>query len=465
MTKNTPSNQNPNSENVKMRGLKLEKSDAKQIEKLTQKKAKLEIKLVHLQEKMKILKKAEQLEKTKENKIDPEIIATFQKLGISLNEQQRLLNFGLENQGKNQEKKPLAQDIILDSVSVRTTFERDLAKLGVIFCPFSKAVVEYPELVQKYLGSVVPFGDNFFACLNSAVFSDGTFVYIPPNVNCPMDLSTYFRINASGTGQFERTLIIADQNSSVSYLEGCTAPERKQNQLHAAVVELVALKGAKIKYSTVQNWYAGDESGQGGVYNLVTKRGICHEKAQISWTQVETGSAITWKYPSVVLKGDDSVGQFYSISITKNHQQADTGSKMIHLGNNSKSSIISKSITQNYGVNTYRGLVKMSPKAQSCYNFTSCDSLILEQNKTSETKEIDSKKYENNQLTAEENLPNLKMQFQKLATKSYNSLSKKISKSETKLTPKLEPRLEPKWEEIEEIIKKLAKINQMKSRK
>ena len=274
-------------------------------------------------------------------------------------------------------QKPMAQDIILDSVSVRTTFEQELRRVGIIFCPFSRAVTEFPELVQKYLGSVVPFGDNFFACLNLAVFSDGTFVYIPKNVVCPMDLSTYFRINAIGTGQFERTLIIADTGSSVSYLEGCTAPERKENQLHAAVVELIALEGAEIKYSTVQNWYAGDKLGVGGVYNLVTKRGICSQNAKISWTQVETGSAITWKYPSVVLKGENSTGNFYSIAITKNYQQADTGSKMIHLGNNSKSLIISKSITQDHAINSYRGLVKISPKAQNCYNFTSCDSLIL----------------------------------------------------------------------------------------
>lgn len=297
--------------------------------------------------------------------IDPEIIRTFEKLGISINEQKRLSG--------------VAVDLVLDSVSVKTTFQEELNKLGIIFCPISEAVQKHPDLVKKYLGSVVPFSDNFYASLNSAVFSDGSFVYIPPNTVCPMELSTYFRINASETGQFERTLIIVDNNSSVSYLEGCTAPMRDKNQLHAAVVELVALENAKIKYSTVQNWYPGDKNGKGGIYNFVTKRGICLGKnSQISWVQVETGSSITWKYPSVILKGDNSVGEFYSVALTNNFQQADTGTKMIHIGKNTKSKIISKGISAGSSWNTYRGLVKILKNADNSRNYTCCDSLILQ---------------------------------------------------------------------------------------
>ncbi len=297
------------------------------------------------------------------DEVDPELIETYNKLGIPLHEQEVLAG--------------VAVDVVFDSVSVATTFKEKLAEAGVIFCPISEAVHEYPDLIKKYLGSVVPQQDNYFAALNSAVFSDGSFVYIPKGVRCPMELSTYFRINEAKTGQFERTLIIADEGSHVSYLEGCTAPMRDENQLHAAVVELVALGDAEIKYSTVQNWYPGDEDGNGGIYNFVTKRGICHKNAKISWTQVETGSAITWKYPSVVLRGDNSVGEFYSVALTRNYQQADTGTKMIHLGKNTKSTIISKGISAGKSQNAYRGLVRMSPRADGARNYTQCDSLLI----------------------------------------------------------------------------------------
>ncbi|MFV9925459.1 MAG: Fe-S cluster assembly protein SufB [Francisella endosymbiont of Hyalomma scupense] len=303
------------------------------------------------------------------DEVDPEIIETYKKLGIPLHEQEMLA--GVRN---------IAVDAVFDSVSVVTTFKEKLAEAGVIFCPISEAVQKYPELIQKYLGSVVPQGDNFFAALNSAVFSDGSFVYIPQGVTCPMELSTYFRINAMNTGQFERTLIIADENSYVSYLEGCTAPMRDENQLHAAVVELVALDGAEIKYSTVQNWYPGDKDGKGGIYNFVTKRGICYKNAKISWTQVETGSAITWKYPSVVLRGDNSIGEFYSVALTRHAQQADTGTKMIHLGKNTKSTIISKGISAGKASQAYRGLVRISPNAANARNFSQCDSLLIGHN-------------------------------------------------------------------------------------
>lgn len=298
------------------------------------------------------------------DEVDPELRKTFEKLGISLEEQKRLTG--------------VAVDAVIDSVSVKTTFKEKLAELGIIFCSFSEAVKEHPELVKKYMGSVVPYTDNFYAALNSAVFSDGSFCYIPKGVRCPMELSTYFRINASGTGQFERTLIIADNDAYVSYLEGCTAPMRDENQLHAAVVEIVALENAEIKYSTVQNWYPGDKNGKGGIYNFVTKRGICagaHSK--ISWTQVETGSAITWKYPSVILKGDYSTGEFYSVAVTNNCQQADTGTKMIHIGKNSKSTIISKGISAGRSNNSYRGLVRIGKKAENARNFSQCDSLLM----------------------------------------------------------------------------------------
>ena len=308
--------------------------------------------------------------KTSKNKpksldeVDPKLIETYKKLGIPLDEQKRLSG--------------IAVDAVFDSVSVATTFKDKLNEVGVIFCPISEAIQKHPELVKKYLGSVIPINDHYFATLNSAVFTDGSFVYIPEGVKCPMELSTYFRINASQTGQFERTLIIADKNSYVSYLEGCTAPMRDENQLHAANVELVALEGAEIKYSTVQNWYPGDENGKGGIYNFVTKRGLCKEKnSKISWTQVETGSAITWKYPSCILQGDNSVGEFYSIAITNNHQKADTGTKMIHLGKNTKSKIISKGISAGFADNTYRGLVDIFPKAKNAQNFTQCDSLLM----------------------------------------------------------------------------------------
>ncbi|MGD2132171.1 MAG: Fe-S cluster assembly protein SufB [Maricaulaceae bacterium] len=302
--------------------------------------------------------------------VPAEILQAYEKLGIPLKEQEVLL--GVEGAAK------VAVDAVFDSVSVATTFREELAKAGVIFMSISEAIREHPELVKKYLGSVVPQSDNFFATLNSAVFSDGTFVYVPEGVRCPMELSTYFRMNAEGTGQFERTLIVADKGSYVSYLEGCTAPMRDENQLHAAVVELVALEDAEIKYSTVQNWWPGDEEGKGGVYNFVTKRGDCRgDRSKISWTQVETGSAITWKYPSCILKGDDTVGEFYSIAITNGRQQADTGTKMIHLGKNSRSRIIAKGISAGHSNSTYRGLVSVHPKAAGARNFTQCDSLLI----------------------------------------------------------------------------------------
>ena len=301
------------------------------------------------------------------DEVDPELLATYEKLGIPLHEQEVLA--GVKN---------VAVDAVFDSVSVATTFKETLAEHGVIFCPISEAVKNHPELVQKYMGSVVPTADNYFAALNSAVFTDGSFVFIPKGVRCPMELSTYFRINAANTGQFERTLIIAEEGSYVSYLEGCTAPMRDENQLHAAVVELVAKDDAEIKYSTVQNWYPGDENGVGGIYNFVTKRGACRGKnSKISWTQVETGSAITWKYPSCILQGDNSVGEFYSVAITNNFQQADTGTKMIHLGKNTSSRIIAKGISAGKSQSTYRGLVKMMPKADGGRNFTQCDSLLI----------------------------------------------------------------------------------------
>ena len=298
------------------------------------------------------------------DEVDPELLKTYEKLGVPLAERAALAG--------------VAVDAVFDSVSVATTFKETLAELGIIFCSFGEAVREHPDLVRKYLGSVVPQGDNFFAALNSAVFSDGSFAYIPPGVRCPMELSTYFRINAAKSGQFERTLLVADKGSYVSYLEGCTAPQRDENQLHAAVVELVALEGAEIKYSTVQNWYPGDAEGKGGIYNFVTKRGACRgANSKISWTQVETGSAITWKYPSCILEGDNSVGEFYSVAITNNLQQADTGTKMIHLGRNTRSTIISKGISAGRGQNTYRGLVKIQPKAANARNYTQCDSLLI----------------------------------------------------------------------------------------
>ncbi len=296
--------------------------------------------------------------------VDPALLETYKKLGIPLHEHAKLAG--------------VAVDAVFDSVSVATTFKEKLKEAGVIFCSFSEAVQNYPELVQRYLGSVVPYKDNFFATLNSAVFSDGSFVYVPKNVRCPMELSTYFRINAANTGQFERTLIIADEGAYVSYLEGCTAPMRDENQLHAAVVELVALKDAQIKYSTVQNWYPGDKEGKGGIYNFVTKRGACRgANAKISWTQVETGSAITWKYPSVILQGDNSVGEFYSVALANNFQQADTGTKMIHLGKNTRSTIISKGISAGHGQNAYRGQVRVNPGASNARNYTQCDSLLI----------------------------------------------------------------------------------------
>jgi Fe-S cluster assembly protein SufB len=297
------------------------------------------------------------------DEMDPKLIETFEKLGIPLNEQKRLTG--------------VAVDAVFDSVSVATTHRDILGKKGIIFCPISEALREHPELVKKYLGSVVPRGDNFYAALNSAVFSDGSFVYIPKGVKCPMDLSTYFRINAAQTGQFERTLIVADEGAQVSYLEGCTAPKRDENQLHAAVVELVAHAGATIRYSTVQNWYAGDEEGRGGIYNFVTKRGRCEENARISWTQVETGSAITWKYPSCILKGDNAVGEFYSVALTKGCQQADTGTKMLHVGKNTRSTIIAKTISAGRGDSSYRGLVHVAPTAANARSYTQCDSLLI----------------------------------------------------------------------------------------
>ena len=298
------------------------------------------------------------------DEVDPEIRAAFDKLGISLGEQERLSG--------------VAVDAVMDSVSVATTFKEKLAELGIIFCSFSEAVREHPELVRKHLGSVVPYKDNFFAALNAAVFSDGSFCYIPKGVRCPMELSTYFRINAADTGQFERTLIIAEEDSTVSYLEGCSAPIRDKNQLHAAVVELIALDNAQIKYSTIQNWYPGDKNGRGGIYNFVTKRGWCKGKnSKISWTQVEAGSAITWKYPGVVLQGDDSIGEFYSVAVTNNYQQADTGTKMIHIGRNTRSTIISKGISAGHGQNTYRGLVQIGKGATGARNYSQCDSLLM----------------------------------------------------------------------------------------
>lgn len=297
------------------------------------------------------------------DEVDPELLDTFKKLGISIDEQKKLAG--------------VAVDVVMDSVSVTTTFQKTLSEKGIIFCSMSEAIQEHPELVKKYLGTVVPQRDNFYAALNSAVFSDGSFCYIPKGVRCPMELSTYFRINQAGTGQFERTLVVADKGSFVSYLEGCTAPSRDENQLHAAVVELIALDDAEIKYSTVQNWFPGNKEGKGGVFNFVTKRGICQERAKISWTQVETGSAVTWKYPSCILKGDNSVGEFYSIALTNNFQQADTGTKMIHLGKNTRSTIISKGISAGQSQNSYRGLVKIHPNAENARNFSECDSLLM----------------------------------------------------------------------------------------
>jgi Fe-S cluster assembly protein SufB len=297
------------------------------------------------------------------DEVDPEILKTYEKLGIPLLEQKKLAG--------------VAVDAVFDSVSIVTTYKEQLEKEGIIFCSFSEAAKNHPDLIEKYLGTVVPYTDNFFSALNSAVFSDGSFVYIPKGVKCPLELSTYFRINEKNTGQFERTLIIADEGSYVSYMEGCTAPMRDENQLHAAVVELVALPGATIKYSTIQNWYPGDKDGKGGIYNFVTKRGIAHENAKISWTQVETGSAITWKYPSVLLKGDNSVGEFYSVAVTNKKQQADTGTKMIHIGKNTKSTIVSKGISAAQGQNTYRGLVKMMKSAENARNFSQCDSMLM----------------------------------------------------------------------------------------
>ena len=297
------------------------------------------------------------------DEVDPELLDTFKRLGISLDEQKKLTG--------------VAVDVVMDSVSVATTFKKTLAEKGIIFCSISEAIKEHPELVKKYIGSVVPPRDNFYAALNSAVFSDGSFCYIPKGVKCPMELSTYFRINQAGTGQFERTLVVADQGSYVSYLEGCTAPSRDENQLHAAVVELIALDDAEIKYSTVQNWFPGDKEGKGGVYNFVTKRGLCERNAKISWTQVETGSAVTWKYPSCILKGDNSIGEFYSIAVTNNFQQADTGTKMVHLGKNTKSTIISKGISAGRSQNSYRGLVQIQSRAENARNFSQCDSLLM----------------------------------------------------------------------------------------
>ena len=297
------------------------------------------------------------------DEVDPELLRTMEKLGISIEEQKKLSG--------------VAVDFVMDSVSVATSFKEKLSELGIIFCSFSEAVHNHPDLVKKYMGTVVPHTDNYYSALNSAVFSDGSFCYIPKGVRCPMELSTYFRINESGTGQFERTLLIADESSYVSYLEGCTAPQRDENQLHAAVVELIALDKAEIKYSTVQNWYPGDSKGKGGVYNFVTKRGICGHRSKISWTQVETGSAVTWKYPSCILKGDHSIGEFYSVAVTNNFQQADTGTKMIHIGKNTKSTIISKGISAGKSQNSYRGLVKIGKGAKNSRNFSQCDSLLM----------------------------------------------------------------------------------------
>ncbi|HON21419.1 MAG TPA: Fe-S cluster assembly protein SufB, partial [Bacteroidales bacterium] len=307
-------------------------------------------------------KKQKQLQSLDE--VDPEIIAMFNRLGISLEEQKRLSG--------------VAVDAVVDSMSVKTTFQEELEREGIIFCSFGEAVQKYPELVRKYLGTVVHYGDNFFSALNSAVFSDGSFCYIPKGVKCPIELSTYFRINASNTGQFERTLIVADADAYVSYMEGCTAPQRDENQLHAAVVEIIAMENAEVKYSTVQNWFPGDKDGKGGIYNFVTKRGLCEgENSKISWTQVETGSSVTWKYPSCVLKGNNSVGEFYSVAVTNNYQQADTGTKMIHIGKNTKSTVISKGISAGYSQNSYRGLVRIAKQAKKARNYTQCDSLLL----------------------------------------------------------------------------------------
>ena len=298
------------------------------------------------------------------DEVDPQLVDTFNKLGIPLEEQMALAG--------------VAVDAVMDSVSVKTTFRETLAELGIVFCSFSEAVKDHPELVQKYLGSVVPYTDNYFAALNAAVFSDGSFCYIPKGVRCPMELSTYFRINAANTGQFERTLIVADEGAYVSYLEGCTAPQRDENQLHAAIVEIVVMKDADVKYSTVQNWYPGDKNGVGGIYNFVTKRGICKgDNAKLSWTQVETGSAITWKYPSCILQGDNSIGEFYSVALTNNHQQADTGTKMIHIGKNTRSRIVSKGISAGLSQNSYRGLVRVAKRAEGARNFSQCDSLLI----------------------------------------------------------------------------------------
>ena len=297
------------------------------------------------------------------SEVDPELLATFKKLGISIDEQKKLSG--------------VAMDVVIDSVSVATTFKKTLSEKGIIFCSISEAIKNHPDLVKKYIGSVVPVKDNYYAALNSAVFSDGSFCYIPKGVRCPMELSTYFRINQAGTGQFERTLVIADKESYVSYLEGCTAPSRDENQLHAAVVELIALDDSEIKYSTVQNWFPGSPDGKGGVFNFVTKRGLCEKNAKISWTQVETGSAVTWKYPSCILKGDNSIGEFYSIAVTNNYQQADTGTKMIHIGKNTKSTIISKGISAGKSQNSYRGLVKINSRADNARNFSQCDSLLM----------------------------------------------------------------------------------------
>lgn len=297
------------------------------------------------------------------DEVDPELIETFNKLGISLDEQKNLTG--------------VAVDAVMDSVSVKTTFSETLEKQGIIFCSFGEAIQKYPDLVKQYIGSVVPAADNFYAALNSAVFSEGSFCYIPKGVRCPMELSTYFRINAANSGQFERTLLIADEGAYVSYMEGCTAPQRDENQLHAAVVELIALKDAEIKYSTVQNWYPGDKNGNGGIYNLVTKRGLCKENAKISWTQVETGSAITWKYPGCILEGDNSVGEFYSVALTNNFQQADTGTKMIHIGKNTRSLVVSKGISAGKSQNSYRGLIKVAKQAENARNFSQCDSLLM----------------------------------------------------------------------------------------
>jgi Fe-S cluster assembly protein SufB len=342
--------------------------------------------LIELIQKTKVDQKefTKRVQEYEKNNLSAEILDTYTKLGIPQPEQDMLL----EKQGVLSSS--VAIDLIIDSESVHTSFQKELQKQGIIFCPISEAVVNYPEIIKKYLGSVIPFTDNFYASLNSAVFSDGSFVYIPPGVRCPMELSSYFRINSNGTGQFERTLIIAAENSYVSYLEGCTAPQNSENQLHAAVVELIALENAEIKYSTVQNWYAGDKDGVGGVLNFVTKRGICKGKnSKISWIQIETGSSITWKYPSVILKGDNSIGEFYSVSMTDNQQQADTGTKMIHIGKNTKSKIISKSVSLGNSTNTYRGKVQISKNAENSRNYTQCDNLFITPQKRILDSEID----------------------------------------------------------------------------